>query len=593
MTKFSALAAMAFFYLGGCESVPPEASNNSNNTFTVANNVDMDGDGVVEGGVPGGDVTLVIRQTCETAPNEGTEELCFSTLSGALRGTGDCDGYPNDDPAVCFDGGLDCSQTKYSVCALCIHPAGVGINAATEVCDGVDNDCDAQVDEGLICITSCDDGDACTFDGTPTVNGCPEKTAVPGCCHYDETSDTDDNECPATHECVENNTCAPVTCQPTNACFTAAVVNHDCVQTAKPVDDANACTTDACNTATGAITHTALATIDDSNACTVDACNTATGAVTHTPVAIDDMNSCTTDACNTTSGAITHTKILGCAAQCNVEHDNDGEATSDCAPYRDPQLSNLYGWGCWPTTITTDPNNMGTCVAYEDQDNDEFVDVPERFCADGIDGDLDGKTDGADSDCPVCTNVDQCDDGDPCTTDSCSANLCVWTVIAGCIECQTNAQCPLGKTCGEDNTCHTTTPPTTCSPSNPCPSGYYCADGVAQCFVFADQRGNTSSYESGLDSKPDTTPDNFDNDGDGFCETAPCVGSLDPRLTVSGLQGGDCDDNPAGPGTFVISWTDAGGVSRSFTTDGSYNNRPGAIDWADNYDNACKGHPFL
>ena len=45
-------------------------------------------------------------------------------------------------------------------------------------------------------------------------------------------------------------------------------------------DDGNACTTDACNPSTGAITHIAVVT-DDGNACTVDACNSITGVITH------------------------------------------------------------------------------------------------------------------------------------------------------------------------------------------------------------------------------------------------------------------------------------------------------------------------
>jgi len=74
------------------------------------------------------------------------------------------------------------------------------------------------------------------------------------------------------------------------------------------VDDGNACTTDACNPATGAVTHAPVA-VDDGDACTTDACNPATGAVTHTSVAVDDGDACTTDACNPATGAITHTAV--------------------------------------------------------------------------------------------------------------------------------------------------------------------------------------------------------------------------------------------------------------------------------------------
>jgi hypothetical protein len=73
------------------------------------------------------------------------------------------------------------------------------------------------------------------------------------------------------------------------------------------VDDNNACTTDACNPSTGAITHTPV-NVDDGNACTVDSCNSSTGQITHTARPdIDDGDACTTDSCNPATGVITHT----------------------------------------------------------------------------------------------------------------------------------------------------------------------------------------------------------------------------------------------------------------------------------------------
>ncbi len=48
------------------------------------------------------------------------------------------------------------------------------------------------------------------------------------------------------------------------------------------VDDGNPCTVDACDPATGQVTHVPK-NVDDGVACTVDACDPATGLVTHTP----------------------------------------------------------------------------------------------------------------------------------------------------------------------------------------------------------------------------------------------------------------------------------------------------------------------
>lgn len=55
--------------------------------------------------------------------------------------------------------------------------------------------------------------------------------------------------------------------------------------TCAPVDDGNACTTDACDG-----THSPLPGIDDGKACTVDSCNTATGTITHEQ--IEDKEFC-------------------------------------------------------------------------------------------------------------------------------------------------------------------------------------------------------------------------------------------------------------------------------------------------------------
>ncbi|MCC6551564.1 MAG: hypothetical protein IT372_00905 [Polyangiaceae bacterium] len=70
-------------------------------------------------------------------------------------------------------------------------------------------------------------------------------------------------------------------------------------------DDGNACTTDACDPATG-VTHTPVNT-SDNDVCTIDSCNPVTG-VSHTPVNIDDNNICTTDACDPVLG-ISHLPI--------------------------------------------------------------------------------------------------------------------------------------------------------------------------------------------------------------------------------------------------------------------------------------------
>ena len=106
------------------------------------------------------------------------------------------------------------------------------------------------------------------------------------------------------------NWCVPQYCEQRQQCMhnrRLRYINRCILHTPVNTDDGNACTTDACDTSTGAITHTGVNT-DDGNACTTDGCDTSTG-VFHTPVSTDDGNACTTDACDTSTGAITHAPV--------------------------------------------------------------------------------------------------------------------------------------------------------------------------------------------------------------------------------------------------------------------------------------------
>lgn len=127
-----------------------------------------------------------------------------------------------------------------------------------------------------------------------------------------------------------------------------------------------------------------------------------------------------------------------------------------------------------------------------------------------------------------------------------------------------------------------------------CPNGHYRATG--QCHPYTDLRGKTRYGESGAGGgfSADGTADNFDDDGDGYCEIAPCVGSRNPVLRVEDLRGGDCDDNPndSGPaGGFSKGKCSSQGICTSnFVTDGSYFINLESSEWVgDNFDNNCDG----
>ena len=102
------------------------------------------------------------------------------------------------------------------------------------------------------------------------------------------------------------------------------------------VSDANACTADSCDTATGNAVYTDLPIASDNDACTVDSCDSVNGE-THTQVVIDDNNACTTDSCDITTGLITHEAgIVDDNNACTVDSCNS--STGQASHILDPTL---------------------------------------------------------------------------------------------------------------------------------------------------------------------------------------------------------------------------------------------------------------
>jgi hypothetical protein len=83
-----------------------------------------------------------------------------------------------------------------------------------------------------------------------------------------------------------------------------------------------------------------------------------------------------------------------------------------------------------------------------------------------------------------CNTAAQCDDGNPCTADSCSGNACQHAAIAGC--CLTNADCNDANICTDDscnvgsNTCQHASNAAPCSDGNICTTGDTCSGGSCQ-----------------------------------------------------------------------------------------------------------------
>ena len=126
----------------------------------------------------------------------GAPEICNGIDDDCDAGTVDggatvglpCDG-PDED--LCTEGTYVCMGSEQPVCSD-------STGNSTEVCNGIDDDCDSETDEGALC----DDGIACTIDTCGGPEGC---LVVP-----DHLACDDANEC-------TTDTCSPETgCQTAN-----------------------------------------------------------------------------------------------------------------------------------------------------------------------------------------------------------------------------------------------------------------------------------------------------------------------------------------------------------------------------------------
>src|SRR5262249_18848336 len=172
-------------------------------------------------------------------------------------------------------------------------------------------------------------------------------------------------------------------------------------------DDLNLCTFDSCNPQTGC-QHVAVpngTSCQDATVCNGDeACSGGTCAP-GTPMNCNDGNACTTDSCNALSGCI-HTPIAGCQP-CGVP--------ADCND--------------------TNPCTVDSCVGGQCQNT---VAANGTSCSDG-DGcnGLETCLNGA---CAAGTPI-SCEDGNPCTTDSCNGTGCVNTPVANGTACNNATVC--------------------------------------------------------------------------------------------------------------------------------------------------------
>ncbi len=472
----------------------------------------------------GPDQTLCSGQCVDTQTSEDHCGTCnhacntYGDHSLALCSQGTCQ-------RACADGWVDADgdwigaadPTTSNGCETACTPTA----DPTEVCDGVDNNCNGQVDEGLLTTYyRDDDGDGYGVDGDSKQLCAPDQTNNYTATQAGDCDDTAFSINPGATEVCNNidddcdgNTDPGCGCTQghTANCYSGANGTEgvgECVHGTKTCDASGQY--GACQ---GEVTPTTEVCDDQKD----NDCDGKTDC--------DDPD-CDAQSCGG-GGAICHAGAC-CTSQNDAAFCSDQGAqcgqlsgSDNCGVAR-----NNVNCGACPGGSTCDANN--TC--HENPDK----------CGDGQDNDGDGKVDCADDDC----QAQACGDGNAhCSGYACHELTCddgKDNDRDGLTDCEDVDDCPAGTACSANGTCHqqaccTFDKATFCG--NSCSASLSGTDSCGQSQSGIDC--GTCPGGSTCDTSNDTCHENTDKCGDGKDNdndgAADCADS-------------DCDGQSCGPG---------------------------------------------
>ncbi|MFT7579834.1 MAG: hypothetical protein ACI9MR_001501 [Myxococcota bacterium] len=363
---------------------------------------------------------------------------------GDTCGAGSCVGGT----AVSCDDGNPCTVDSCDTTTGCSNTP----EPSTTACDD-SNACteDDRCDGAGACASGsaadCDDGDVCTDDGCDPATDCTHTPNTASCndgdaCTTGDTCSAGTCTGGAAPDCDDGDVCTSDSCSAALGCVSATAGNTE------PCDDGDACTTgDIC--LVGTCTGGAAPDCDDGDICTDDSCDSATGcATTNNSAPCDDSDLCTTgDACS--AGTCTG----GAAADCD-----DGDVCTDDS--------------CDPLTGCTTTDNSAACDDGDPCTTDD--------ACDGQGG---------------CAGVPMvCDDMNSCTSDACNAGACVFDPVNENQNCDDTDACTVSDVC-TNGECSGT--PRDCDDGDPC-SDDSCDSDDGVC-------AHTPSEASECQPDPDTT----------------------------------------------------------------------------------------
>jgi len=386
---------------------------------------------------------------------------------------------------------------------------------AKEACNGLDDNCDGDVDEALFFegkyLDLCDDGNGCTADSCKGEEGCQYETLTEGEC-------MDGDACTVGDHCEEG----------------------ECIGTPVPCDDDNPCTDDSCDGLGGCKFENNTEDCDDSDPCTVaDQCEEAVCVGFGIPcdcqtdadcVQFDDGDKCT-------GSLFCDTKTL--PYKCTV----DPDTVVECPEPVGLDAICRKAW-CDPDTgeCSIVPDHEG--FACDDGDLCTIGDkCADTLCQPGVSAVCDDGNICTDDSCVPETgcshqnNSLECNDGDVCTT----GDQCVDGVCGGGPEmvCDDGNVCT-DDSCDQDLGCVHTPKPAFCDDGNACTTGDYCQEG--KCIPAGDvdcDDGNPCTKDSCLADQGCT----YENLAIGCSDGDPCTvnDQCNGGICVSGPVV-DCDD---------------------------------------------------
>ncbi len=359
-----------------------------------------------------------IAGTCEHVPNTAPCDDTNPCTDGDQCAEGTCAGTP-----VACPPGLVCDPVD-GQCRECLD------DTFCDDSNGCTNDvCTAGVcehpplDAGTACgdlgQTDCDNPDTCDGAGTCQTNNKTSGTPCPG-----DASECTDDVCNGSGACThpplpDNTACADEGNECTNDVCLAGVCEHPPLEAGTACGDAGQADCDNPDTCDGAGTcqtnnkTSGAPCQDDGNECTDDLCD-GSGACTHPPLpdntaCTDDGNECTDDVC--LAGVCEHPP-LDAGTACGDSGQTDCDNPDTCDGAGTCRANNkTSGTPCTEdTNECTDDlcDGSGACTHPLLPDNtactDDANECTDDVCVNGI-----------------CEHVEatSCDDGDPCTQDTC------------------------------------------------------------------------------------------------------------------------------------------------------------------------------